>query len=288
MKFTKSLAFRIVTTMFVLLLGIIVPGLLIQIGSSVFGLSIEEVSGTDAKVSPALILILIILTGLVTIIVSTAYKFLTKRKISNLGFKKWNSKEIIFSYLLGAVIVLITSIVPLIIQPNSNITWAVPNNTSLSIVIGFYLLFFVFFNTLNSFNEELLYRVYPLESLIGESKAVNIVIITVASMLFSLMHHFTEPFTWQLFIYRILFGITASCIYLITRSIWIVIGFHSGANWMELTFSGNYQLGGLLSLSVNGENIVGNYAHQSYGTIPLLGWGIITGLFIYIYLKKVY
>ena len=137
---------------------------------------------------------------------------------------------------------------------NVKVSSAVPETVDALTWMGYYL-FFLFMLTLNSFKEELLFRSYPIENLKEKTTGIWTIILS-ASIIFSIVHHMLEPFTWTAFISRFLFGVFTCQVYIVTRSLWPIIGIHNGSNWFLITFSdaGNWKLGGLLLLTTGVDN----------------------------------
>ena len=73
--------------------------------------------------------------------------------------------------------------------------------------------------------------------------------MAATALAFSLIHHLAEPFHWRAFVSRVLAALLLGFLYQRFRSAWLVCGVHNGMNFAALTFSGNWQIGGLWELT---------------------------------------
>lgn len=108
---------------------------------------------------------------------------------------------------------------------------------------------------LNSWSEELVYRLFPIEALRGHYSPYLIVLGTATT--FSLMHFVIEEPNLSYFLYRLAFGMMAGFLYLNWRSLWLITGLHTGWNFLSLSVSdAHWKVGGMINpigLSPNAE-----------------------------------
>jgi membrane protease YdiL (CAAX protease family) len=95
----------------------------------------------------------------------------------------------------------------------------------------------------------LTFRVYPLEHLVDRQRR-PILVVVLTALTFALIHHLVEPFSWQAFVSRVLAGLLLGFAYQRYRSLWLICGLHSGMNFIAVSVSGSWQLGGLWDLSL--------------------------------------
>ena len=100
---------------------------------------------------------------------------------------------------------------------------------------------------LNSYIEELVFRAYPIEQLTDTSMSA-VLIVLASALLFSLVHHIIEPFNARVFLMRFLVGVIFGELYVLTGSIWLLIGVHTGVNAAGLIYTGQWRIGGILHL----------------------------------------
>ncbi len=121
--------------------------------------------------------------------------------------------------------------------------------------------FFVFLVTLflNSFNEELAYRSFPIQNLSPKTELSKQILVWITAIVFSAMHFLIEPVDGLQFLYRLAFGLIAGLFYVHWRSLWLIVGLHTGWNLIALSVSdSDWRLGGLIfieGLSDQAKNI---------------------------------
>lgn len=107
------------------------------------------------------------------------------------------------------------------------------------------------FITWNSFIEEFGARAYPIEKL--KNHINPHIIFTIMGLLFTVGHFMLNEFS--IYYFLALFGISYifSLLYFYSRSIWLVVGVHSGVNWVSFTFFGtNWEMGALYNIRISG------------------------------------
>jgi membrane protease YdiL (CAAX protease family) len=71
-------------------------------------------------------------------------------------------------------------------------------------------------------------------------------------LIFTLGHFITRDFDIHYFIGLFGFSYIFSLLYFYSRSIWLVVGVHSGVNWINFTFFGtNWKMGGLYNIKIS-------------------------------------
>lgn len=136
-----------------------------------------------------------------------------------------------------------------------------------------YFLWYAALLLLNSFNEEFVYRAYPLENWRGVLKCPDSILVILAAVIFSLMHFLIEPPEVFHFLYRLAFGVLAGIIYVQRRNIWLVVGLHTGWNFASMSFSDtDWRLGGILTVSglVRHSEIIANIATLAIAAIAVI------------------
>lgn len=239
-----------VITLF-MFLGTVLPGLIL-LPAQYLGVDLSELQGADFNLTFVNATLVLIFSGGMVAFVYVVQRFYHRRSFWDLGFKREWVGPLIKGHLIGALIVAVPFGFGLALSENVQVSNAIPASAGTLTVAGTFL-FFLFMLTLNSFKEELLYRSYPLENIGGESMSAWTTIL-IASVIFSVVHLVLEPFTWAAFVYRFLFGVLVCQFYLGTRSIWPIVGIHNGVNWFQMTFTGNWKMGGFLSVTVGAEN----------------------------------
>ena len=146
--------------------------------------------------------------------------------------------------------------------------WAVPDNIGMGSLAGHYAFFWLALLTLNSIKEEAVFRAYPLEAL--RHRIGRWPVILVSALLFSAIHLILEPPSLLAFASRTAFGILACQIYLQRRSIWAAIGLHNGWNWLLLTTSGNWKVGGVLTLDGPDTGNAGTLIHLAVQIVAIV------------------
>ena len=241
----------LVITVFIFL-GVVLPGLVI-IPAQYLGVDPNELQGSDFNVNVGTVV-----TALLFSVGSIAFVYVVQRyyhrkpSFLELGFKRDWVRGLAWGHLVGAALIALPFLLVLAPAENVGIISTVPDSVSDMSLVGYYL-FFLFMLTLNSFKEELLFRSYAIENIEGEATG-NWTVILIASAVFSVVHLVLEPFTWTAFISRFLFGVFTCQVYVVTRSLWPIVGIHNGSNWLAVTCSGegNWKMGGILTVGEGG------------------------------------
>lgn len=235
----------LIITVFVFL-GTVLPGLFV-LPAIALGVDPTELQGGGFNPSFLNIMTVLAISGGMIAFVYAVQRYFHRGSFWDLGFKKEWVSDMVKGHLIGAVLTSMPIGWFLLQSEDVQVVSSLPDSVGAMTVVGYYI-FFLFMLQLNSFKEELLFRSYPIENIEGESIS-SWTTILIASAIFSVVHLVLEPFTWGAFVYRFLFGVLACQIYVATRSLWMVVGIHSGFNWVSATFSGNWKLGGLLAVT---------------------------------------
>lgn len=150
------------------------------------------------------------------------------------------------------------------------LTW--PRDEAPSYVIGI-LTMLVIGLVANSLVEELVFRAYPIEQL-TDTSVHAVLVILVSALLFSLVHHVIEPFNAQTFLMRFLVGVVFGELYVLTGSIWLLIGVHTGANAAALMFTGQWRVGGIFHIAHGRDALETRLSLGSFGVL-IFGLGAL-------------
>lgn len=250
--YEKHLLVKIVTVTLVVLLSIVIMLPLIKI-AELFGINLRENVGLNFKVTFANVF-LFFLFGICSItIIWLAQKHIHKKNLSELGLtrKVWQTAGI--GFVVGAIFVSIGYVVLILNAEKVTITNVIPDDVPLFTYLGYYLYFIVGFIFWNSFIEELGTRVYPIQRL---KKHINPhIIFTIMGLIFTVGHFFLRDFNLGTFLNLFTFSYMLSLIYHYSSSIWLVVGVHSGVNWVGFSFMGitpNWKLGTLYNTRISG------------------------------------
>lgn len=267
--YKERLTVKIITVIIVVLLSVFIILPILKI-AEVFGINIRGNGGFNFKVALPNIFFFFLFGIASTSIIWLAQKYIHKAKLLDLGFRTK-----VFKYLLiGFVFGVLKNGLPYLIMMSSasNVEYisVIPNDVSIWAYIGYYLYFIFGFIIWNSFIEELGTRAYPIEKL---RKYMNPhLIFTIMGVIFTIGHlainKFSIGYCIALFISSYLF----SLVYHYSNSIWLVIGIHSGMNWVTFSFFGtNWKLGTLIHLEIYGTpDWINSYIQSIIGILALL------------------
>jgi membrane protease YdiL (CAAX protease family) len=218
------------------------------------------------------------LTVLYFLVIYLSQRFVHKAPFRTLGFKDAMIRQALVAFLIGATINLIPFLVTILTAQNMAYESSVPDGTPLLRVAAAYAYFFFIFLTVNSIGEELVFRCYPIEHFQESPRTLSFVIVLFA-VLFALLHFIVREPSWRGFFMLSLTSIFYSLIYLNWRSIWVLVGIHNGMNFVNLTFSENWEMGGLFTW--NGDGMVGLsvYLDIYRYAVPVVGIAILFILF---------
>ncbi len=117
---------------------------------------------------------------------------------------------------------------------------------------GFFA-WYLFLLVLNSLNEELVYRAFPIRNLLSFQERNTYLaygVVTATALTFSLMHFLLEAPDFGRFLYRFAFGLLTGLVFVQSRNLFSIVGIHTGWNFVALSFSdADWRMGGLIHIS---------------------------------------
>jgi membrane protease YdiL (CAAX protease family) len=213
------------------------------------GISPGSMQGASAQITPQTVALILSFYAIQIGLICGVHRFVHRQPLQRLGLSGRLWPEIGVGFLVGAAVGALEKVADVVLASGAALRWAVPAEVSVASLVAHYLLWFVVISTLSSLNEELSFRVYPLEHLV-DGKRSPVLIVVLTALAFALIHHLLEPFSWRAFVSRALAGLLLGFAYHRYRSLWLICGLHSGMNFFALSLSGNWQLGGLWELSL--------------------------------------
>lgn len=183
------------------------------------------------------------------------WKFVNKKRISEMGFKRF-SPDFITGLGLGAVSIVFIFLILLFTQ---NIEMA---NSFASPDFSAYTLSYLLFFILVGFSEELTFRGYIMTTLADNGNSKTVVYI-VSSLIFGVAHLLNPNVAVLGIINIFLVGLLFAYMYDKTKSLWMPIGYHITWNY----FQGN----------VFGFPVSGTTPHGLYGIDVSMGNNWLTG-----------
>jgi membrane protease YdiL (CAAX protease family) len=208
------------------------------------------------------------------LVIYSSQRFIHKAPFRMLGFKNPMIRQALVAFLIGVTINLIPFLVIILTSQNMVYGSTIPEGTPLLRVAAAYAYFFFIFLTVNSIGEELVFRCYPIEHFRDNFRNLFFVIVLVA-VLFAVLHFIVREPSWRGFFILSLTSIFYSLIYLNWRSIWVLVGIHNGMNFINLTFSENWEMGGLFTWNGDGMAGLSVYLDIYYYAVPVIGIAIL-------------
>ena len=260
--YKEKLWLKIVTVILIVLLSVAIMFPLVKI-AELFGINMKGNAGLNFKVTFGNIFFFFLFGVCSISIIWLAQKYIHKKRLSELGFRGKIGLPLLIGFLVGAVLVSINYIILILNAEIVTITNVFPEDVSLLSYVGYYIYFFIGFVFWNSLLEELGTRAYPIQKL---KKHMNPhIIFTIMGLIFAIGHFFLNDFNIGYLLSLFMFSYIFSLIYYYSNSIWLVIGMHSGINWIGFTFMGispNWKLGALYNTELsNVPNWIFNYAN---------------------------
>jgi membrane protease YdiL (CAAX protease family) len=246
--YDKLLAVKITTVLVVSSLCILIMFPLIKLAEA-FGVNIRESNNINMDATFGNVFFFFLYGACVIAIIWGAQKYIHKGKLADLGFRTKIAKLLFLGFLFGVFKGVLCYAVLILSSSHVEFIPAIPDDVSILTYVGYYAYFLLGFIVWNSFIEELATRAYPIEKL---RKQLNPhIIFTLLGIIFTVghfvIHDFSVGYCLSLFITSYIF----SLVYHYSNSIWLVIGIHSGINWMAFSFSGaNWKLGALVSVEI--------------------------------------
>jgi len=274
-KYKKHLAFKILMVVIVVLSSVAIMLPLMQL-AAIFGINVRENTGINFKPDFGSIFFFFLFGILSIIIIWLAQKYIHQKPLRELRFSSKIGRDLFFGFLLGIIIVAIINIIyGLSAETIEYIPITVPDNISVVSYIGYYIYFIIGFIVWNSFIEEFGMRVYPIEKL---KNYINPhIIFVIMGIIFALGHFIAREFDTHYFISLFGFSYVFSLLYFYSRSIWLVVGVHSGVNWINFTFFGtNWKMGALYNIEIS------NFPTWIYEYTSIIIYLILLGIFIFL------
>jgi membrane protease YdiL (CAAX protease family) len=250
--YKEKLAVKIVTVTFVVLASVAIMLPILKL-AELFGINIRENVGLKFKVTVGNVFFFFLFGACSIMVIWLAQKYIHKKSLAELGFRGKIWSPIGIGFIVGAILVSIRYFVLIINAESVTFTNVIPEDVPILTYLGYYLYFFIGFIFWNSFIEELGSRAYPIQKL---KKHMNPhLIFTIMGIIFALGHFFLRDFNLGSFLSLFMFSYILSLLYYYTDSIWLVVGMHSGVNWVGFSFMGtspNWKLGTLYNTEVSG------------------------------------
>ena len=216
------------------------------------GIAPEELQGAGFAVRPETITVFLVFQLLQIAIVVVAHRLIHRRPLRDLGFGPPVVRYLGIGFALGVALAgarVLWGVVLLLALPGGDVglEWSVPQGTPFVAIVSHYLFFFLVFLTANSFGEEMVFRCYPVEQFRDDPRML-LWAVGVATMLFAAIHFIIGTFSIEWLIGLVGFAAIATYIYYRWRSVWLIVGLHSGASFVSFSLAGNWRMGGLVRL----------------------------------------
>lgn len=263
------LAFRIGLVLFVVFVSIAIMIPLVLLAEAL-GVPIRENTGLNFEVSFGSVFFFFLFGACSVTIIALAQKFFHGKPLHGLGFRGKVIRTLFLSFLFGAAVRSIQYLAMMLNATEVTYTSMLPENVPLLEYLGYYLYFFIGFLFWNSFIEELGTRAYPIKRL---KKSMNPhLLFAIIGVLFTAGHFVLRDFELGYCISLFATSYVYSLLYHYSGSIWLVIGMHSGTNWIGFTFSGsNWRLGALMEIQyTNVHPFLVNYGNAVVMVLLLL------------------
>ncbi len=237
--------------------------------SKLMGFEINEMAAEHFSPSFAKVSLLLMLALTYFLVVGLSQRYIHKAPFRQLGFAVPVFKHILVAFAIGVAINLVPFLMIVLSAKNMVYASAIPAGTALITVVAAYAFFVLVWLTVNSIGEELIFRCYPLEHFIGRPRLLPYVILC-AAIIFALLHFIVRAPSLPAFFSLSLTSIFYSVIYLNWRSIWVLVGIHNGMNFINLTFSENWKMGGLFTWNGDPVPWLGIYVNIYQYTVPIV------------------
>jgi membrane protease YdiL (CAAX protease family) len=259
--YKDKLAAKIVIVAIVVLLSVAIFLPIIKI-AELFGINLRENAGLNFKVTFSNVFFFFLLGTSSITIIWLAQKYIHKKSLSELGLKRKILLPSIIGFIVGAIFVSLGYLIVMLNAESVKFINVIPKDVSAITYFGYYIYFFIGFIFWNSFIEEFGTRAYPIQKL---KKYINPhIIFTIMGLIFTVGHFFLRDFNLGYFLSLFMFSYMLSLVYYYSNSIWLVVGIHSGNNWVGFSFMGtssNWKLGTLYNTEISGvSSWVANYS----------------------------
>lgn len=212
------------------------------------GFSAVDFKDPSAVFKPATIVVVLLVLLAPIALVLAAQRFVHRRKLRELGLRGPWLKPFGWGALAGVIVKLAALSAAVAVSRQARIM-PVAAPAGISLWLPYYA-WYLFTLLLNSIDEELVYRAYPIAALKGEPRLPVGAVIVAAAAIFSAMHFLIEPPDAMRFLYRFAFGIATGLLFARERTLSAIVGLHTGWNFVALSFSGiDWRLGNLFAIS---------------------------------------
>lgn len=248
--YDQYLAVKIITVILVVLgsMAVMAPIVLI---AELFGINLRENGGTNLKVDLPNIIFFFLFVTCTSVVIWLAQKYIHRGKFLDLGFRSKTIKFVVIGFLLGVFQSVAGYGIMALTCEKIIFTSVVPDDFSPWAYAAYYIYFIFGLLLCNSYIEELVTRAYPIEKLRAHMNPH--LIFTIMGIIFTAGHFITRDFTISHGLTLFMYSYTLSILYHYSRSIWLVIGMHTGINWIAFSFFGtNWKLGALYNVQISG------------------------------------
>jgi len=225
---------------------------------------------TSGKYNLANTVTILIAYAAQTAIIYVAQIYIHGQPFAQLGFDASIVAGLILGTLGGFLVFSLPKLLSFGVADEPQFKSALPRDEAPLYALGVFAMLIVGL-LLNSYIEELVFRAYPIEQLTDTSISAALIILASA-LLFSLIHHIIEPFNAQVFLLRFLVGVIFGELYVLSDSIWLLIGVHTGVNAAALIFTGQWRIGGVFHLEHDRSQLEAKLGWALYGVL-IVGLG---------------
>lgn len=212
------------------------------------GFDLSSLRNPDQALAGATIALVLVIHLVPIAIILSSQKFLFRQPLAKLGFLESPWRATLMGLWVGISLKLISTVGTFFLSPSATLDFPL-GSVDFTSWLPFFAWFLLALN-LNSLNEELIYRAFPLSKM-TKNKPLHVFAVIVASaLLFSVVHFLLESPDLGRFVYRMAFGILVGLIYVKFQSLWLIAGLHTGWNFVAMAASEySWKEGGLITLS---------------------------------------
>ncbi|MFL5815684.1 MAG: CPBP family intramembrane glutamic endopeptidase [Bdellovibrionia bacterium] len=185
------------------------------------------------------------------------------------GLLTFDGKKLSLGLLVGAAVLSSSYLVRGMLWGWPSVSAAVPDHVD-SWTLACYVAWIVLTLILNSISEELVFRAFPL-MLAKQYQFSQLLSILMTSLLFAGIHFITRAPSLSDFTYLVLYGAVFCLFFVMTDSLWFVIGVHTGSNALSMLFAGNWKVGGFLKIQWPSETPSQSYTLSAVLALLILG-----------------
>lgn len=245
----------------------------VVIVAQMLGFAPGDFHSPEKVLEPATIAAVIAILLVPVLIVLGVQKYILKSDLSSLGLKGSFAKPFMLGTLIGLGLKTVSTLIAFYMTPDAH--FSLPSYGGSLVGWLPYFAWFLFTLFLNSFNEELAYRSFPISNSASKSGVKMLGIVCLTALIFSLVHFILEPPLFDKFLYRFCFGLLAGLLFLRGRSLWLIVGLHTGWNFAALSISnGDWRTGVLVHVSELHGEIVMNCLVLGIASLAIIWNGI--------------